>query len=76
MNQAQLFRLQRIFREIFDDPALVITPAFSPADNSMWDSVAMVQIVLAAEEEFSVRLSTDDVAGIKSVADLLRVLPE
>jgi len=75
MNKNQLVRLQRIFREVLDDAGLVITPEFSPADCADWDSVATVQIVLATEEEFGVRLSTETVAGIKSVADLLRALP-
>jgi acyl carrier protein len=75
MNQGHLLRLQRIFREVFDDPSLVLTPELSPADYSMWDSVAMVQIVLATEQEFGVRLSMETVAGVKSVADLLRALP-
>jgi acyl carrier protein len=76
MNQDQLFRLQRIFREVFDDPSLVISPESRPADHSAWDSVAMVQILLATEQEFGVRFSMETVTNIKSVADLLRALPE
>ncbi len=76
MNRDHLLRLQRIFREVFDDPALVISPESGPADHPAWDSVAMVQIVLATEQEFGVRFSLETVANIKSVADLLRALPE
>ena len=76
MNNEKLFRLQRIFREVFDDPAMVISPELSPAATSDWDSVAMVQIVLATEEEFGVRLSMEIVAGITSVADLLRAVEQ
>src|SRR5271165_5837904 len=72
---ADLARLERIFREVLDDPGLTITPEFSPADHAGWDSVATVQIVLAAEQEFSCRLPTEAVAGLKDVADLLRHLP-
>src|SRR5271165_6041121 len=73
---ADLARLERIFREVLDDPGLTITPEFSPADHAGWDSVASVQIVLAAEQEFSCRLPTEAVAGIKNIADILRHLPE
>lgn len=69
-----LYRLQRIFREILDDPALVLTPEMSAADLPGWDSVATVQIALAAEAEFHVRFTTDEVAELGSVADLLRLL--
>lgn len=75
MNQSQLFRLRRIFREIFDDPSLEISSEFSQENCSEWDSVASVQLVLAVEQEFGMRFSTESVAGIKSVADLQRLLP-
>jgi acyl carrier protein len=67
-----LFRLQRIFREVFDDPSLTVAGDFSMQSYPDWDSVATVHIVLAAEEEFAMRFTTDEVAAIRSVADLLR----
>ena len=70
----RLYRLQRIFREIFDDPKLVLTSETSAATLRDWDSVATVQIAIAAEAEFRVRFTTDEVAELRSVADLLRFL--
>lgn len=67
-------RLQSIFREVFSDPKLVLTPDLSPASLPDWDSVATVHLVLAVEEEFQVRFSTDEVASITTAADLLRYL--
>jgi len=66
-------RLQKIFREVFDDPSLTITPDFSMAAYPDWDSVATVNIVLATEAEFGIRFTTEEVAGVRSVADLLKV---
>ena len=68
----ELLILQDIFREVLDDPSLVIDEAMTSHDD--WDSVATVQIVLAAEERFGVRLKSDDVGKIKSVGDLLNLL--
>jgi acyl carrier protein len=76
MSTANIQRLQQIFREVFDDSSLVISPAFSPADHSAWDSIAMVQIVLATEQEFGVRFPMETVAEIKSVEHILRALPQ
>jgi len=70
-----LARLERIFREVLDDPGINLTPSFSMAGHPGWDSVAAVQIVLAAEQEFSCRLPTEAVAGITNVSDILRHLP-
>ncbi|MGE9293121.1 MAG: acyl carrier protein [Puniceicoccales bacterium] len=74
MSSAQLTRLQRIFREVLDEPSLRLTEDYSTADHPEWDSVAMVQIVLAVEQEFGVELEMAEVAEIKSVADILHLL--
>jgi acyl carrier protein len=69
-----LYRLQKVFREVFDDPTMTITPELAPGNFEDWDSVATVQIVLAIEEEFDLRLSTEEVAHIDSVKYLLNVI--
>jgi len=67
-------KLQEIFRDILENEDLVITPEFTVAQCDEWDSVAMLQIVLTTESSFKVRFSTNEVANIKSVADILRKL--
>jgi len=69
-----LAKLQRIFRDAFDDPTLVVTREFSMSSYPDWDSVATVGIVLATEEEFGIRFTTDEVASTHSVADLLKIV--
>lgn len=68
------YRLQSIFRDVFDDPTLKISPDLAVGTYPDWDSVATLQIVLAVEAEFGVRFSTDDVAAIRSVANLAHLL--
>jgi acyl carrier protein len=67
-------KLQSIFQDVFDDPSIRLTPELSPATYPDWDSVATVNLVLSVESEFGVRFTTDQVAGIKSVQNLLDVL--
>jgi len=74
MNPNHVNRLQRIFRELFDQPALVLVPELNPAVLPDWDSVAMVQLVLATEQEFGLRFTTEEVAGIKRAGDLLTLV--
>jgi acyl carrier protein len=59
---------------VFSDPQLILTEEMSPANWPEWDSVATVHIILAAEAEFSVRFTTNEVAAVASVADILRVI--
>jgi acyl carrier protein len=67
-------RLQEIFRDVLGDPDLVLSDRLSVGSHPEWDSVATVQIVLAAEAEFGVRLTTDEVASIRTAADILSAL--
>jgi acyl carrier protein len=74
MADSRLLRLQRIFRDALDNPTVQITETFSTREHPEWDSVAMVQIILATEEEFGVQLGMAQAAKIKTVADILALL--
>lgn len=71
----QLLKVQEIFRDVLDQPGLCITEKFSTADCPEWDSVATVQIVLATEAAFEVRVPMETVAGLRQVSELLDLLP-
>jgi acyl carrier protein len=69
-----LQQIQSIFRDLFDDPSLEITEHTSPAELPDWDSVAQVHIILMVEEVFDLRFTTDEVAKVRSVGDILAIL--
>jgi acyl carrier protein len=76
MNNIILARLQDIFREIFQLPELVLTPATSPSDIPSWNSLNHVRLIAAVEKNFNLRFSLDDLMEITRVSDLLRILME
>jgi acyl carrier protein len=67
-------KVRNIFREIFDDDSLVISENMLKTEIEDWDSIAHVNLVLAIEEEFSIRFTTDEVASVKSVGDFMAVI--
>ena len=67
----RLFAIQEIFRQVFDDAAMVVTPVTSRRDVADWDSVAHVKLILSLEEEFGIRFSEDEVSSIQTVGDFL-----
>jgi acyl carrier protein len=69
-----LLDLQAIFREVFEDPTLQLSESFSMETNPDWDSVATIQIILETEARFKVHFTTDEVASVTSVQDLLDML--
>lgn len=70
----RLAQVQRIFRDVFDDETLRITPETSQKNLDGWDSVAQVKLVLTIEAELGIRLTTEEVSTVKSVADLLAAI--
>jgi acyl carrier protein len=67
-------RLTSIFQEIFDEPTLVVQPETNPSDIADWDSVAQVKLVLAIEEAFGTRFTTEEVTGLHCVGDFIAAL--
>jgi acyl carrier protein len=60
-------RLQRVFREVFENEKLVVDDALSPATLSDWDSFAQVRLMIELEEEFGVQFTTDEAVAAQSV---------
>jgi acyl carrier protein len=74
-RKEKLQKLQEIFQDVLDQPSLRIAETFSTADCPEWDSVATVQIILATEAAFEVRVPMETVAGLRQVSELLDLLP-
>ena len=63
--------LQQVFRMVFDTPDLVIAPETTANDVDGWDSLSHVNLILAVEQRFQVRLGTKQLLAMKNVGDLL-----
>ena len=75
MTEAEVYdRLTLIFREFFDDPALALAPETSPRDIEGWDSAKTVAILLEIEESFGFEMSSDEIDGLRCVADFAAVI--
>jgi acyl carrier protein len=67
-------RLQTIFRDVFDDDAIVITRATHAGDIPDWDSLAQINLVVAIEKEFVVTMSLQDLATLTNVGDMIDLI--
>ncbi|MBF0875666.1 acyl carrier protein [Gluconobacter cerevisiae] len=63
-------QITKIFQDVFDDPNLTLKDDTTAQDVPGWDSVAMINIIVAIEEHFNIRLKTREIDGLKSVGDL------
>jgi acyl carrier protein len=61
-------RIQRVFREVFDDDNLIVNDSLSPATLPAWDSFAQVRLMIGLQEEFEVQFATQDAVSANSVS--------
>ena len=72
--QELIDRLNRVFREVLEDDSIVLAPSTTAADIEGWDSLSHVQLVLAAEREFNVRLRASEIGGLENVGAFVELL--
>jgi acyl carrier protein len=70
----QLAKMQQVFCDVFQTPDLVLRPETSAADVPGWDSFAHINLVIALEQQFGVTFTTDEIAEMKCVDDLVKIL--
>jgi acyl carrier protein len=67
-------RLQAIMADVFDSPSLVIADNMQASDIAGWDSLTHINLVVAVEREFGIRMTVDDVRNLSNVGDLISVV--
>lgn len=62
--------LVAVIRETFGDDTLAIERDTTAAEVPGWDSVAHVELMIAVEEQFGIRFTTGEAAGMNNVGDM------
>ena len=68
-----LEKVTSVFREVFNDPCLVITEQTNASHVPGWDSFAHINLIVALEEKFQVTFTTREISSLTCVGDLLRL---
>jgi len=66
--------LERIFREVFEDQKLTLKDEMTARDVEKWDSLTHVALVVAVEEFFHVKFRNAEIARLKCVGDLKKLV--
>ncbi len=67
-------RLQVIFRDIFDDETIVVSPELTADDVAEWDSLSHLRLILAVQKEFRSKFSAAEIGELKKVDDLASLI--
>ena len=73
-NHTLLAELQTIFRDVLDQPDLVITPESSARTVEDWDSFAHIVVVRAVENHFDVKFALNEVGNLQNVGDFVNLI--
>ncbi len=77
MDTASLYRqLTEIFREVFDDDSIVLTPETTAADIHDWDSVNHVNLIVAIEVRMKIKFKTIEVESLHNVGHLVSLIEQ
>ena len=67
-------RISAIFRKVFDDDGLVITPEMTADDIEEWDSLSYIRLIVSHEIEFGVKFKTTEISDLRNVGDFIDLL--
>jgi acyl carrier protein len=57
--------LQEVFRDVFDDPGIVLRDDMTADDVDGWDSLMHINLIIAVERRLGVKFTIADVSGLK-----------
>ena len=58
-------QVQDVFRDVFDDPSLLLKDEMTADDIIGWDSLAHINLIIAIERRLRVRFATAEISRLK-----------
>ncbi len=75
MKNSEVYeQLTEIFRDIFMRDDITLTPQLTAADVAGWDSFKQIEIIIAVEEKYGIKLHTRELDNLQCVGDLVRAV--
>ena len=73
-NEQILQSLTTVFRDVFDNPALVLTYETTADDIEDWDSYNHINLIVAAEARFGIKFLTSELESLKNVGEFVDLI--
>ena len=75
MNTQQIYSaLTSIFRDLFDDDTIVLTPETNAGDIEDWDSFNHINLIVAIEAKFGIKFKTAELEELHNVGHLVHMI--
>jgi acyl carrier protein len=67
-------RLEKVFRDVFDDETIAIRPELTADQVEDWDSLNNIRLILSIEKSFGIKFSAAQTANLKNVGELAELV--
>lgn len=75
MSPEQLLaEVQELFRDNFDDDAIVLTRETTADDIEDWDSLEQINLLTAIKKKYNIPLTLADTRDLKNVGDMIDLI--
>ena len=75
MTRKEVFeRLNKVFQEVFDDETIEVNDDTTSEDIDDWDSFEHINLIVAVEEEFSIKIPMGKVVTMKNVGEMADII--
>ncbi|MCH5205947.1 MAG: acyl carrier protein [Oscillospiraceae bacterium] len=77
MDREQVkIRLEKVFRDVFDDDSIELSDSTTADDIDAWDSLEHISLISAVEKAFKMRFTMKEVSGMKNVGEMIDIVAE
>ena len=73
-REAVFERLNKVFQEVFDDETIEVNDDTTSEDIDDWDSFEHINLIVAVEEEFSIKIPMGKVVTMKNVGEMADII--
>ena len=75
MQEPEIYsQLNKVFRDLFDDDGIELTPQTNANDIEGWDSLAHINLIVALEAKFKIKFKTAEIESLHNVGNLVDVI--
>ncbi|MDK2979822.1 MAG: hypothetical protein PWQ55_169 [Chloroflexota bacterium] len=63
--------LTEVFREVFDDNSIQLSPELTANDVEGWDSLSHVNLIIAVEMKFDIEFTQKEIRSFANVGEMI-----
>ena len=67
-------RLNKVFRDVFDDDSITVNPKTTANDIEDWDSLEHITLIAAVEKEFKMKFKMGEISSMKNVGEMANII--